>query len=298
MKSQVIRSALLALLATATAHAHAGKPVAHASMVLDGQLVMSPQGTVKSYTLDHAAQVPMAVRKLIAKNVQTWRFSPVVHQGHAVTAKVEMHLRVVATPNKDRQFQLRLADQWFGDGTVANSGLRAVRHPEPMYPQAAVHAHLQGSVMVVAQVQADGHVSRIAAEQVNLQAHGPARMMKQWRQLLASAATSTLAHWTFQVPNHADEANNAHWLVRIPVNFTLPDSISRPNPPTYGQWLSYAPGPRVTPQWLTASTRVDTKSATVPTLSIASLGPVQAQTQRGVALVYSGWIRPGNANTQ
>ena len=43
-----------------------------ASMLVTGELVVAPDGTVKSYTLDRADKLPPEVRELLAKVVPGW----------------------------------------------------------------------------------------------------------------------------------------------------------------------------------------------------------------------------------
>ncbi|NII09543.1 energy transducer TonB [Oleiagrimonas sp. C23AA] len=260
MKARLlVASVFTVILGAGSALGHVTKHPANASMVLSGHIVVTAQGAVSSYAIDHPEKVPKVVRTLIANNVPQWRFAPVVRQGHAVAAKAEMHLRVVAIPTDDSHFKLSLAGQWFGNG-AESAGVRALKRPNPIYPRAAVQARLEGRVMVVARVQADGHVSRIAAEQVDLRARGPEGIMRKWRKVLASTATRTLSHWTFQLPIQGDNAHKDHWVVRIPVAFILRND-GHLDLPTYGHWMSYVPGPRAEPNWLTARERMDAEDA-------------------------------------
>lgn len=252
MKS-LFAGALLALAACMAmpATASSSKQQIDASMLLSGNITVSPDGSVQSYGIDQSGKVPAAVMQLLAKTIPRWRFQPVLRNGQPVAAMANMSLRIVATPQGNHRYNIAVAGTRFGDpsnGTIV-SLLRT--NIGPMYPREAIKERVSGTTYLIVQVDRQGHVTKAAAEQVNLRIVGPNILMKRWRKLLADASVKWIMKRAFKVPTTGPEATKDHWLVRVPVTFRI-RGPSSPRIASYGEWSPYAPGPRATIPWAQA----------------------------------------------
>lgn len=232
---------------------NAARKLVVASMLVTGSITVAPDGSVKSYVVDHPGQLPAPVTALIAKIAPTWRFKPVVRDGQPVVAKARMSLRIVVSPVGDGNYSLGILGSYFGqpaswqDPTGRNIGSRK-REP-PRYPMAAASARVSGTVYLIMQVNRAGLVDKDAAEQVNLDVVASDSEMRHWRDVLAAAAVRASRRWTFIPPTAGPSAQRSSWNVRVPVTFRL-NKRGNPGPiEKYGSWHAYVPGPRTIPEW-------------------------------------------------
>lgn len=222
---------------------------AEASMLVTGTLVVAPDGSVRSYQLDHVAMLPTPVTDLIGKNVPQWRFEPVLLQGRPVAAKADMSLRIVARRSDDDRYALSIHGAHFGDRAHA-SGIRRDHMVAPVYPAVAIHAHVSGLVYLVLKVDAQGKVDDVAAEQVNLGVADASRSMERWRDMLARASIRAARQWTFKLDTENQRKARDGLLLRVPVNYALHAwGEPRGGQNRYGQWKVYIPGPRQPIPW-------------------------------------------------
>lgn len=248
MKTLLAALSMLALSGAMPAAAHGRIPPVQLSMVLAGTITVDPQGAVRSYAVDKSTSLPAPVLQLLTKNVPHWRFKPVLSNGHPVAAKSAMHLRIVATPSDENHFTIDIAGEWFGDGASRNGFSYKDRRP-PSYPESALQDRVSGTVYVVAHIDRQGRVDKVAAEQVDLRVRGPEFAMKRWRKVLADASTRAVSRWTFNVPAAGAAVRQDDWVVRIPINYTM-RRFGAPRPSRYGTWTAYIPGPREKVPWL------------------------------------------------
>lgn len=267
---------LLAMLLTAlcacalSAAAWAGPAKHEASMLLTGHLSVSPQGAVQAYTIDKADKVPPPVMALLAKAIPRWRFYPVVRDGHAVIARSNMSVRVVAVPVDDGHYQLRVAGTHFGNDRGKDSDtLQISRSAVPHYPRQAILERVAGTAYVVARIDRQGRVTDVAATQVNLRVRGPSRSMQRWRQLLARSAETWVRTMHYAVPTTGPLAHDDHWVFRTSVTYSIDGLMDRP---AYGQWVGYVPGPRADVPWLNAEKRGALGGDALPDGTVALLG--------------------------
>ena len=217
-------------------------------MLLTGSITVTPQGAVQSYTVEKSTSLPAPVQRLLGQNVPHWRFEPVIRDGQAVAATASMHLRVVATPTDADRYALRIASEWFGD-KAGNDGLEYKNRTPPYYPGLALQDKVSGTVYLVAHIDMQGLVDKLATEQVNLRVRGTASMMRSWRKVLADASKQAVAHWTFKVPAAGTSPHRDGWTVRIPISYSM-RGYDTPQAHRYGQWTAYIPGPREKIPWL------------------------------------------------
>lgn len=220
-----------------------------ASMVLTGEITVDTTGSVASYTLDHQDKIPADIVGLVRDTATAWRFEPVLRDGHPVNARAHMSLRVVARhENPDsKSFVARVSGATFGeDGKDGEEITYASRKP-PSYPQLAVNARVEGTVILLLKIDHDGKVADVTAEQVNLGAVGSDSDLRIWRKALANPCVQVAKDWTFTPPTRGPHANDPTYVVRVPIQFHLNrDGESRDR---YGQWEVYVPGPKETVAW-------------------------------------------------
>ncbi|GAA4855702.1 hypothetical protein GCM10023332_04150 [Luteimonas vadosa] len=224
---------------------------AESSMLVTGTVDIDAEGRVERHALDKPEALPPAVVELVDRHAPGWRFEPVAVDGKPVKARAKMSLRLVATKLADDAFQLRIRSGVFGgDGTVAREQqVTSAQMRPPEYPPAAYWAGVQGTVYLVLRIGRDGKVEDSFAEQVNLTVVGTDKQMRSGREALAGAAMKAARRWRFVPPRVGSEADAEFWSVRVPVEFTLADSVGSRRG-KYGQWDTYVPGPRQTAPWL------------------------------------------------
>jgi len=244
---------LLGLLISSSALAANEYQVAkrvEASMVVTGSIVVNPDGSVNSYTLDKQDKLPSSVVALIDKTVQSWKFRPIFTDGKPETAKAVMSLRILARKLDDDRFALSVAGASFGKDAPDQSITYVERKP-PRYPPSALDSWVSGIVYLDILVSPQGTVDQAAIEQIDLRKVASDDQMKVWRNMLGEAALKAATSWTFHVPQSADFASATNRVVRVPVNFNLvvPGATK---PAEYGDWDGYVPGPVQHIAWLPA----------------------------------------------
>lgn len=262
MKPLLAALSISALSCAIPAIAHTPPPQAEASMLLAGSITISPQGAVQAYTVDKSADLPAPLQQLLSRSVPHWRFEPVTSNGHAVAAKAAMHLRIVAKSTDKDHYALRIASHWFGN--AANEyGLTRKDHPLPHYPGRELKERVSGTVYLVAHINRQGQVDKVAAEQVNLRASGPETLMRLWRKDLADASVHAVSHWTFNIPTSGLAATRQAWIVRIPVAYSI-RAMGTAEASRYGTWTAYLPGPREKISWLKPETSIPGSADALP----------------------------------
>lgn len=241
----------------------AATPKVEASMVVTGTITVNPQGGVQSYTVQDSDNLPPAVRQIIQATVSRWQFVPIMAEGKAVSAEAGMSLRIVADMTDEQHATIRVASAAFGcearpksdlpGECPAGTAVRYVRRQPPDYPIEAVRAGVGGEVFLVIQVGRDGQVTQAAARQVNLYrlTDAPA----YYRKMLAEASLQAARKWHFSIPTIGQDAAKDHWIVQVPINYTvggvpsdacgaIPCARSRPY-----AWRTYIPGPVQSISW-------------------------------------------------
>ncbi len=234
--------ALVLLAGSAVAgNAREARQQAESSLRVSGSLVVGPDGEVESHELDPKAPLTPALKAFVDDSIRGWRFKPVLVDGKPVRAKVPMSLRLVAKRADDGKFSVTIASTYFGseDDPATTDRLRSIRLSPPRFPKGALMMGGKGVVYLVVQVGRDGKVTNVDAEQVNLRVAGTEGQMASLRKQFTDAAVRAARGWTFTIPTTGPEANDATWLVRVPVDYRLEDERQRGN-----GWDTYIPGPR------------------------------------------------------
>ncbi|HEX7816536.1 energy transducer TonB [Dyella sp.] len=240
-----------------------------ASMMLTGSLELAADGSVSSYALDRQDLQP-EIADLIKRNVATWRFK--AQDGGTLPGKTSMLLRLVAKPVGDGNFGVSIVGANFGEKDPASS-ISFKDRQWPKYPDMARHAKAGGIAYLMLRVDRSGHVTDAAVAQVDLTSVSSDSDMRTLRTVLGDAAMRAAQNWTFNLPTQGPHANDASWVVRVPVNFHMRDQ----GLPDKDGWMAYIPGPRQEIPWLAAyrasiAGAVDTSSEETP--SLVGTGPV------------------------
>lgn len=241
-----------AALAMATMVAHAGNSQdIESSAVVQGSLVLAPDGTVRDATITDPAKYGQAISDMVRKAALQWRFEPVVRDGAPVVARSSMRVRVVLKKNPDGNYTARIKGATFGDDDPGDT--EVVRATEankklyPHYPEAAIRARVQGTVYLALHVDRNGRVTDAVAEQVNLDNTGSALTLNRYRGVLAKSALDVARKWTYQVPTTGKLARQDSWTVHLPVRYYL-NALGAP--PRDRTWETYVPGPYTRAPWV------------------------------------------------
>jgi hypothetical protein len=269
---------LLGLICTLLSHvalaagADAVRKQAQASMLVTGSIVVAPDGSVKSYAVDHAEKLPPGVVELLGKNVPTWKFEPVCVDGKPVQATAPMSLRIGARRSDDHNYSAGIVGAQFGqDHELATDNISYKTREQPHYPGMAVENRVSGTVYLLLRVGRQGQVEDAATEQVNLGVYASDADMERFRNVLAKAALKASTQWTFNVPTTGKHVTDDYWVARVPVNFSLSQKGTPDPHDQYGQWQSYVPGPRQLVPWIEKGRLMAGDADATPAGSIAQL---------------------------
>lgn len=235
-----------------------------ASMLLTGSITVAPDGSVQGYEIDKSDKVPAEIANLVQQAAANWRFEPVIHDGHPVSARAHMSLRIVARredPNST-SFTARIAGANFGDYGTDGEGITYADRHAPSYPASAVAARVEGTVYMLLRVDHDGKVVDAIPEQVNMGVVGSDPDLRIWRKALANPCVDTVKTWTFHPPTKGPHASDPYYVVRVPIVFRL----NRNGGPSdrYGQWQAYVPGPKEHAPWAAEMHKDDANTDALP----------------------------------
>lgn len=240
-------AAALLLLSCAASAAGPGavRKQIESSMRVTGTIEVSPDGSVRTYAIDHAEEIPKGLLAFIQQNVDQWKFDPVTVDGKAVGVRNKMSLRVVAKKLNDDEYDVRLQAASFDPFTVeAGRQITSKSMPPPRFPEEAAMSGAAGTAYLILKVGRDGNVEDVVTEQVNLHIVGTEGQMERWRNLFGKASMQAARKWQFIPPVLGEDAGEAYWTVRVPVDFKFSRKETK-----YGQWEAYVPGPRQKHPW-------------------------------------------------
>lgn len=176
---------------------------------IKGRIQIGPDGGVVDYRLSQ--HVPAVVEDVLQATVRGWKFEPVVIDGRAVNAETGILLMLDAWP-KGGGLALRVRGVAFG----AHEGT-AVMTP-PHYPPAALRDGIEGQVVLLLRVDAEGDVLEAAVEQTSLSERVKARHFDTYAGQLEAAALGIARGWRFGVSERVDGVPVGGTL-RVPVVF-------------------------------------------------------------------------------
>jgi TonB family protein len=229
-----ILGSVLSLFLAMPALASDTKAPAPLELSVHGQIEIGPDGSVLSHQLDK--RLNPAVRALVARNVERWRFEPITENGRPVIASTRMVLELSALPLGDDDLQLRVDDVRFG--IPAERGPRTA----PIYPRDAIKQRLGARVLLALQLDEAGKVIAAHPYQTSLSSELSGSRAQRMRQLFETATLKAAQDWQF-TPAERVAGAAVGASVKVPVDFRI----------GIGGWQSYVPGPLSPAPWMESS---------------------------------------------
>lgn len=220
------------------------------SMVLSGQIEVTPEGAVRTLMLDQKSMLSPSVASFVEGTIGSWRFEPTLHEGKPVAARAPLRVRLRGKAMADGGYEVSMTSVDFSEydpkatDSVTNRRVTPPRYPEEVYRNGG-----QGEVLLIVKIARDGTVADVVAEQVNMTVVGPQRTLAKMREILAKAAVGNARRWTFNPPTTGEDSNRDSWTVRVPVNFGLNDDPNSQE--RFGRWRAFIPGPKQRAPWVT-----------------------------------------------
>jgi hypothetical protein len=260
-----VASVVLAMtgLAALAAGPAAVRKQLEASMLVTGTIAVDNAGKVISYAFDDKEKLPVGVVEMLDRRVPAWTFEPVIVDGKPASVRTYMSIRLVAKKLDKDNYAISIRSASFGhpDGSSrakrVQEAIKAVQasneQPKvcknegltpPNYPDAGALFGVQANVYLLVKASPDGQVQDVIAEQVNMKVVTDERNMERWRNLFADAAVKQARKWCVEPPADDTDAKYGFHVARVPVRFYLTRE-----PPRYGEWEGYVPGPRQSNPW-------------------------------------------------
>ncbi len=260
MAYRIFLIALLWICASAVPAARydAVRKQVEASMQVTGEVVIAPDGSVKSYTLDRAEALAPEARAVLEKSVPDWELQVKRADGRPLQSPVavKMSVQLVARPTGvDDQLRVTIGGTAFWDPKAPVQVQHKQELTPPTYPEIAWRAGMSGIVYVVLRLNPDGTVAEAHAERVDMTVLADERHLRKFREVFAKTSLRTAKKWTFSI-SPEQLAKPGPIGVRVPVEFALAGSKPTPNA-EYGQWKAYVPGPYAPIPWLNQTAEGD-----------------------------------------
>lgn len=234
-----MRSWSLLLLAAFALPAFAAPPH-ELEMSTSGEIVIAADGRVVSHELDPG--LAPVVKDLVDRNVRNWRFEPILVDGEARPARTRMQLALSAVPDDEGNYTLRLDNVWFGLSKPDP------RNRPPQYPSEALSARVGARVMVVAKLDAQGHVVDVHPYQTSLDRPAREGLARRLRVLFERAGLAAVRGWKF-APGEMIHGEPIGGSVMVPIVF---QAIGSERKSSASEWRAYVPGPISPAPWVTA----------------------------------------------
>ena len=217
-----------------------------ASLLVQGEITVDENGAITGYTLKDPGKLPPGVETFVRSNLGGWAFEPPRVDGKPVRLRNDMSLLLVAKKLDGDNYLMRVqAASFYPQSKDEGYEIASSKLDPPRYPMTAAQGGAQGTVYLLVKVGRDGLVQDVMAEQVNLRVVASENMMRRMRAMFAEASISAARKWRFTPPVRGDDADEAFWTVRVPVDFTM-QQHDKP----YGRWIAYIPGPREKASWV------------------------------------------------
>lgn len=247
------------------------------SMLVTGSLVIAPDGSVRSHSVDQVAQLSPPINSYIDKAIAAWKFVPSLVDGKPVTALTRMYLRLIADRDQHGNYVVRVGGASFDSGNPNESVQPDMSaHSVPSYPPDAEHMGVGGTVYLLLKIGRQGQVLDVGVEQVNLTETDTIGRMAHFRAEFARASLLTARRWTFFPPATGSEENQSFWIGRTPVVFVLGrGGQSSLTTEEYGHWRTYVRGPHMDVSWLAPGHLAAASADTTPegTVMMLAHGP-------------------------
>jgi TonB family protein len=164
------------------------------------------------------------------QRVPGWRFTPASLDGVPAAAESTLRVFLEGEPDGKGGYTMRI--------TRAHTGPRALKRPAPKYPQRELKRHRAGSVLLRVEVQADGSVAKVEADEEYSDAG------------FVAASVQAVRRWTFEPERIGGQPVPTR--LEIPVSFNL-----------YGK-------PREKPRWSESNPELDEH----PQALDSAIGPI------------------------
>lgn len=233
-----IRILLLLMLWLLAVPAWAEKPKPEFAMSAGGELVIARDGSVRSWKMD-SSRLGESVQTLLQRNVERWRFEPILVDGKAVTAKTRMTVELEALPQGEG-YLLKVARVFFG--SLQSRGTAKAPH----YPNSALRAGLGARVLLALKLDAEGNVVAMHPYQTSLSKSGSEKQAQRFRRRFEQASMEAAKDWKY-VPGESIGGVTVGSSVIVPIVFhvTNPGEGRR----MADTWRGYAPGPISPAPW-------------------------------------------------
>lgn len=169
------------------------------SLDFSGHLDVDVQGRVTAVAIDKQDKYPPAMVEFVRNQVSGWEFERELRDGVAVPFRTPMQLQLLGRKQDDDSYTVRVASTTFR-APLAQDRVAQRRMAPPRFPRAVFEKGLEGVVYLLLQVDADGRVANVIAEQVNMYRIGLPRDMERARTQLAAVSVDAARRWSFDVP--------------------------------------------------------------------------------------------------
>ncbi len=273
LRSIMVTAAMLvAPSVNATTDGEVAKGEAVLTLRVDGELSIDPQGKVADYRIRTKLDPQLA--RLVQRAVPSWRFKPILVDGHPVVAQSPMRITLSAEEMEQGYkvvvdnvvFRPNTREEWEAEQASRKARPRmsvAGEPPQPLvwitskslqppkYPSGMQRSGVEGIVLLILRLHPDGTVAEVFASQSSLlNVKGSGGLLDRARLMLERSAAAAAKRWTFTVAAEDPAAMSAAALtVRVPVDYSLGNPGAGPELLT-GTWRHEFRGPNRPVPWL------------------------------------------------
>ena len=256
-----MRSWLLIPLLALSFATHAATPASELEMSAAGKIVVGPDGRVVAHQMD--GQLAPAVADLVGRNVESWRFEPILVDGVAREAETRMRLQIRADAAKDGTYRLSVHGVSFGEPTADR------RNRPPKYPSGAMAMGVGARVLMIAKLDSKGLVTDVHAYQTSLdRATRSDAQAEQFRTMFERASAAAMRRWKF-TPGELVGGEPIVGSVMVPIVFEIARNGRRRNA---SDWRAYASGPVSPAPWVTEDSLAGVDAGSLQDGESAALG--------------------------
>jgi hypothetical protein len=253
------RVLLLLLLSFAVSVQAKERPQPEYSLRATGDLEIGPDGSVRSWKMD-SEKLGATIEGLVQRNVETWRFEPILKDGKPVIAKTRMSVGLLALPQGDGML-VKVEEVHFG-ALKASGTIRP-----PRYPAKALREALGARVLLMVRVAPDGQVTDVHPYQVSLSKQGRASVEEGWRAMFARASVDAVSKWKYE-PGESIADVPVSQVIFVPIHF----QIGEPGKRAEHLWHGFYPGPVTPAPWADAGSMAQVDVATLDEGESAGVG--------------------------
>ncbi len=246
--------ALLACSPLAPAQHKAYKEV-ESSLLVTGTIDVTPAGDVATYALKESGKLPTGIVDMVASVAPHWKFEPIALQDKAIS-RSEMSLLFIAKKQENGKFSLTLRSAYFmAPAPTAKEerlSIDKTNFKPPVYPLSLQNDGVTADVYVAVKVGRDGRLIDADVMQIDLRKVGSQPQLRRWRNAFERSALAAASLWTFLVPAAGADKDKPYWVGTVPLSYTFDAE-----PPAYGTWRTYVPGPYTAIPWMNEQSVAD-----------------------------------------